>query len=57
MSLRHWEATRDAIRAKLADELFSSDLTSEQLDKLARTLTNTALTTYVNSIYGTEIEA
>jgi hypothetical protein len=48
--LDHWEATRDALRAKLASEV-GDTLDPNELDDLARTLTNTAIEAYTKSIF------
>ena len=55
MSLRHWEAVRDAIRTDLGAHFGDRDLEGApsvaQLDSLSGTLATTAIEAYTKSVY------
>ncbi len=52
MSLRHWEATRDAIRTKLDESLMTAGAPPGEKDTLAGMLATVAIDAYKGSVYG-----
>ena len=50
MSLRHWEATREALREELHRQL--PNLTGRQLEDVSSALANVAIEAYTKSVYG-----
>jgi hypothetical protein len=55
VSLRYWEATREAIIATLRADIATAGLPTDQMDVLSRDLTNAAIEAYTGSVYGHEI--
>lgn len=53
MSLRHWEAVRDAVRATLREELEGEGIRGEDIDAMAGRLATAAIEAHDNSIYKT----